>query len=264
VSAPSASPPAALLSVVDVHVGFGSVVALAGVSVDVTAGAITAIIGPNGAGKTTLLDTMAGRRRPDAGQVILEGRDGVDVLHGRNGVDGVAKTDQVPGFDGATPRDAVAGALRTMRPGPPGLRWLASRMPATRTTVDTLLHQAGLTETFFGQPLSELGLAEWRRVDLARALARQPRVLLLDEPASGQDRAHHETLATLLRRLARQGLGVVVVDHELDFVERVADTVLALHEGVVVARGALADVLADPTVRDVYLEGLDDIEGAEG
>lgn len=243
-----------LLSVVDVTLRFETGAGLAGVSLDIGAGTVTAIIGPNGAGKTTLLDVIAGRRRSDIGRVLLDGTDLTGVGADDRARAGITKTDQVPTFVATDPRDAVALALGSLRRRPPGLRRIATRSSGARTTADTLLHQAGLAHELFTEPLAQLGLADLRRVDLARALARQPRVLLLDEPASGQGPVRHDVLAALLRRLARQGLGIVVVDHDLGFIERVADTVIALDGGAIVASGTLATVLAHPRVRAGFLE----------
>jgi ABC-type branched-subunit amino acid transport system ATPase component len=228
---------------------------LVGVSLSFAAGTVTAIIGPNGAGKTTLLDVIAGHQQATAGRVLLDGHDLAGCGAEERARAGIAMTAQVPDLTGATARDAVAaGASVGSGRRPPGLRWLVGRATARRTPVDTLLHQAGLAPQLFTEPLAQLGLADLRRIDLARALARQPRLLLLDEPASGQGAAHHEILTAMLRRLARQGLTVVVVDHELGFVKRVADTVIALDAGAVIARGSLAEVLAHPQVRSGYLE----------
>ncbi len=252
------SPPgadsAALLAIAEVTLRFGTGAGLTGISLEIEAGTVSAIIGPNGAGKTTLLDVIAGRQRPDAGRISLGGTDVSDFGADDRARAGVAKTDQVPTLVGTDARDAVALALGSLRRRPPGLRRIAGRAPGARTAADTLLNQAGLAPQLFSEPLAQLGLADLRRVDLARALARQPRVLLLDEPASGQGPVHHEALAVLLRRLARQGLAIAVVDHELGFVERVADTVIALDRGEIVTSGPLADVLAHPRMRAGFLE----------
>ncbi|MEY9860836.1 branched-chain amino acid transport system ATP-binding protein [Catenulispora sp. GAS73] len=241
---------------------FGGVLAVDGVDLSVPPGRITALVGPNGAGKSTLFDCLSGALRPDAGRVILSGKD----ITGKNTAPkdiarlpdyrrarlGLARTfQQLSIFPGLTvaenvrigaearPGGTVRGLIGLPDPGP-------ARAAAALAT-DRALRLAGLS-ALRDHPVSDLPTGTLRMVELARALAGTPRVLLLDEPAAGLDAAEAARLAAMLRALSAEGMALLLVEHDVDLVAELADTVCVMAAGRVVARGPAAAVLADPEV----------------
>jgi branched-chain amino acid transport system ATP-binding protein len=229
---------------------FGGVVAVDGVALSVPPGRITALVGPNGAGKSTLFDCLSGTLRPDAGRVLLGGRDVTGLPDYRRARLGLARTfQQLSIFPGLT----VAENVRVGAEGRPGgtLRGLAGlpdpgRHAATAAT-DRALGLTGLAH-LRDHPVADLPTGTLRMVELARALAGTPRVLLLDEPAAGLDAAEAARLAATLRTLSAEGMALLLVEHDVDLVAELADTVAVMAAGRVVARGPAAAVLADPQV----------------
>ena len=229
---------------------FGGVVAVDGVDLSVPPGRITALVGPNGAGKSTLFDCLSGTLRPDAGHVLLGGRDIAALPDYRRARLGLARTfQQLSIFPGLT----VAENVRIGAEGRPGgtLRGLVG-LPdpgrdAAAAATDRALMLTGLT-ALRDHPVSDLPTGTLRMVELARALAGTPRVLLLDEPAAGLAAAEAARLAAMLRALAAEGMALLLVEHDVDLVAELADTVCVMAAGRVVARGPAAAVLADPQV----------------
>ncbi|MEY9892027.1 branched-chain amino acid transport system ATP-binding protein [Catenulispora sp. MAP5-51] len=229
---------------------FGGVVAVDGVDLSVPPGRITALVGPNGAGKSTLFDCLSGTLRPDAGRVLLGGRDITRLPDYRRARLGLARTfQQLSIFPGLT----VAENVRVGADARPGatLRGLVglpdSAQEATALATDRALYLAGLS-ALRDHPVSDLPTGTLRMVELARALAGAPRVLLLDEPAAGLDAAEAARLAAALRTLSGEGMALLLVEHDVDLVAELADTVCVMAAGRVVARGPAAAVLADPEV----------------
>ncbi|MER6361933.1 ABC transporter ATP-binding protein [Kitasatospora sp. NPDC001527] len=232
---PRSAPPAARLTARGVVRRYGGIEAVAGVDLVAAPGRVTGLIGPNGAGKSTLFDCLAGTARPDAGRVLLGGRDVTRLpVHARVRL-GLARTfQQIAVF----PTLSVADNVRVgaeQRPGRAGDR--------TARALAVFGLEAVAAEPAGGQPTGVL-----RLVELARALAGGPRVLLLDEPAAGLDTAQTARLLTVLRGLADDGMALVLVEHDPDLVSELADTVYAMADGRVVAAGPTAAVLADPRV----------------
>ena len=231
---------------------FGGVLAVDGVDLSVPPGRITALVGPNGAGKSTLFDCLSGTLRPDAGRVILAGKDIARLPDYRRARLGLARTfQQLSIFPGLT----VAENVRVGAEGRPGgtvrgLIGLPDPGPARRAAAlatDRALRLAGLS-ALRDHPVSDLPTGTLRMVELARALAGSPRVLLLDEPAAGLDAAEAARLAAVLRALSAEGMALLLVEHDVDLVAELADTVCVMAAGRVVARGPAAAVLADPAV----------------
>jgi branched-chain amino acid transport system ATP-binding protein len=227
-------------------------VAVDGVDLSVPPGRITALVGPNGAGKSTLFDCLSGTLRPDAGRVILGGRDITRLPDYRRARLGLARTfQQLSIFPGLT----VAENVRIGAEGRPGgtLRGLAGLPDPARdataaaTATDRALRLTGL-KALRDHPVADLPTGTLRLVELARALAGSPRVLLLDEPAAGLDAAEAARLAAMLRALSAEGMALLLVEHDVDLVAELADTVCVMAAGRVVARGPAAAVLADPEV----------------
>jgi branched-chain amino acid transport system ATP-binding protein len=250
-----------LLEARDVSVRFGGVQALQDVSIPVVEGTISGLIGPNGAGKTTLFDVLTGLRRPDGGRVMLGGRDITRLGTHRRARLGVARTFQrLELFWSLNVEDNVlVGAeakvqwWRVNPFGQVGRRATSAANPNSRASaVVALLDRVGLAH--LGQvQVGALPTGQARLVELARALATKPSVLLLDEPSSGLDDAESATLGELLVDLARDGMAVLLVEHDMDLLMKVCDTVTVLDAGTVIADGTPSEVRLDPAVRAAYL-----------
>ena len=246
-----------LLAVVDVSVAFGGVQALAGVSLAVAAGEAVGLVGPNGAGKTTLFECISGRLRPDSGRVRFAGGDLAGVPAHRRSRLGIARTFQrVEVFPELTPVEHVLVAARARQGGAMLWRDLVRRGTPRPDEVEqarAIVGMVGLAEAA-DVPVAALGLGHTRLVELARALASSPRLLLADEPSSGLDTTETSVIATLLRRIQRErGVAVLLVEHDLALVRRAVDRVVVLDSGHVIADGSFGQVVADPAVRRAYL-----------
>ena len=237
---------------------FGEHVALAGLDLDLEPGRITALVGPNGSGKSTALRLLSGGLVADEGRVRLAERE-LDALPARDRVRlGIVRTLQrPPAFTGMTALDAVAVGAAADRPARAGRAFFAT--PAARAggrgaRADALfaLDAVGLREAS-ERRCDELTGAERQLVAIAAALATNPVVLLLDEPAAGAGAQEVAHLGDVLRSLRGDGLTVLVVEHNLRLVHDVADTVVVLDKGTILAHGSPTDVADDPRVRAAYL-----------
>jgi branched-chain amino acid transport system ATP-binding protein len=219
------------LAVRDATVRLGAVDVLKSVSIDVAPGTVVGLLGPNGAGKTTLLDAAAGVLPLGGGHISLNGVDVTRLPAHRRARLGLGRTFQaLELFDDLTVEENLLVAAEATRRGPPPPRLtLADRLPAA------------------------LAHADRAKVALARALAGQPEVLVLDEPGAGLDAPSREALAEQLRRLAAEGLAVLLAEHDVEFVMAVCDSAYVLHLGQVIASGPPASVRHDPTVAAAYL-----------
>ncbi len=241
-----------LARVEDLHISFGGVAAASGISLTVAQGEFLALIGPNGAGKTTALRMVAGLLRPDRGRVFLGERDVTGLpAHARVRL-GLGFTHQiVRPFYGFTTVENVmlaAGHHQTESPW----RALAGRSrTAAREKAQAILDRIGLGAQA-GQSPRALPLGQRKRLEVARALALDPKLLLLDEPLAGLSSAEATTMADLIRTLSGQGITVVLVEHNLGEVLRVADRLVVLDAGKVLAEGVPKDVMARPDVRQAY------------
>ncbi|WP_018832419.1 ATP-binding cassette domain-containing protein [Salinispora tropica] len=236
----------ALLRLAAVSHSYGARRAVDEVTVELPVGARHAIIGPNGAGKSTLLHLVAGTLRPTAGQIHYAGADISRWSAPRRARAGIARTWQHPAL--AHPLTAVQNVLLAV----PGQRLSALRpRPWAVLAARTALTQVGLAE-HADRPAAQLAYGDQRRLEIAVALAAQPRLLLLDEPSAGLAVGEVTRLAELIRALSAD-ITVLLVDHNLDFVAAVADTVTVLHHGQHVATGAPAMIREHPEVRRVYL-----------
>jgi branched-chain amino acid transport system permease protein len=227
-----------LLTVAGAAKRFGGVAALAGVDLEVRAGEIVGLIGPNGSGKTTLVNLVTGVYRPDAGSIRLAGREIGGLAAFRVARAGVARSFQNLNLvDEMTALDNVA---------------VARSSPAARAEAMHLLQQLGVGEVAM-RPCGDLAYGLKRRVEIARALALEPLLLLLDEPAAGLNGTEQADLAGRLKGLAGGGLGVVVIEHNMPFLMPLVDRVVCLDQGRVIASGTPAAVRADPGVIAAYL-----------
>jgi branched-chain amino acid transport system ATP-binding protein len=247
----------ALLEVRGVSIRFGGIQALSDVSMDVAPGESVGLVGPNGAGKTTLFDCISGRLRPDAGTVLFAGRrlDGMPAY--RRARLGLARTFQrLEVFPELTVREHVIVAERAHRGA--GALWrdllnMAALRPDEAARVASVIELVGL-EDLAEVPVAALGLGRCRLVELARALACEPTLLLADEPSSGLDRHEADGLADVLRTVQRQrSMAVLLVEHDLEMVARATDRVVVLDVGSVIAEGRFEDVVAQAAVRSAYL-----------
>ncbi|HKC19386.1 MAG TPA: ABC transporter ATP-binding protein [Candidatus Dormibacteraeota bacterium] len=225
---------------------FGGLWAVRDVSFSVAEGEILGVIGPNGAGKSTLVNLITGHLRPTSGRVLIGGQDVTGLRPWAIAHDGVARTFQiVKPFRGLTVRENVAiGAMHGNQRDRTVHDALAS--------ADEVLDLVGISKHADAAP-SQLSVADARRLELAKALATRPRLLLIDEVMAGL-RAHEiEAAVELIHRLRDGGITVVAVEHVMKAVVSVSDRILVLHHGSILALGLPADVLADPRVIEVYL-----------
>jgi branched-chain amino acid transport system ATP-binding protein len=231
---------------------FGGVRAVDGVDLDVAAGEVVALIGPNGAGKSTLFNMLMGQLRPDAGRVLVGGRDVTGWPPRRVWRLGVGRTFQVAqAFASFTVAENVQVALLSH-----GRRLLALLPRAARLGREEalgLLREVGMGEQA-DRPCGLLAYGDLKRLEFVVALANRPRLLLMDEPTAGMAPAERQDLMRLVAGAARErGVGVLFTEHDMDVVFGHADRVLVMSRGRLIAAGPPAAVRADPQVQAVYL-----------
>jgi branched-chain amino acid transport system ATP-binding protein len=231
---------------------FGGLVAVRDISFVQARGEILGVIGPNGAGKSTLFDMIAGAMAPDAGVVSFEG---------------------VPTLGRSQNELAHMGMVKTFQTSRPfaSMTFLANVMTAAfartfdkaaaRATAEEMLRFVGLLEHAM-TPAGGASTGQRKRLELARALATKPKLLLLDEPFGGVDMTAIESLIGLLHRIRNAGVTILFVEHNLDAVQRLADRVLAMNLGAKIAEGTPAQVIAEPSVVKAYLGGDETIDAA--
>ncbi|HEX8168282.1 MAG TPA: branched-chain amino acid ABC transporter ATP-binding protein/permease [Beijerinckiaceae bacterium] len=241
------------LTVEGLAIGFGGVRAVEGLSFTAEAGRITSLIGPNGAGKTTALNLLSGFYRPEAGRIALDGTELMGLSSHRLARLGVARTFQTTQLFGQlSPLENVMLGARAGRLGSPfsGLG-TGRRDKGLEELSRALLAFVGAGHA--DGPSAALPHGEKRLVEIARALALKPRVLLLDEPAAGLALADKERLAGIFRAVAGLGVAVILVEHDMSLVMGISDHVVVLDAGLPIAAGSPEAVRADPAVREAYL-----------
>ena len=249
-------PKDAALTVTDLVVRFGGVTALAGVSFTVPRGKVCGLIGPNGAGKTTLFDCVSRLTRPKSGRIDLAGRDLLALPAHRVAELGVSRTFQHLGLvPSLSVRENVMlgaqGAGIGFLPAALRLPGVRSRERQLRERADAVLDRLALAG-IAARPAAGLPYGTLKRIELARALAAEPDLLMLDEPASGLSHEEVDELAGVIEDV-RADMTVLLVEHHMGMVMRLSDTVVVLDFGRVVATGTPAQVREDPAVLAAYL-----------
>jgi branched-chain amino acid transport system ATP-binding protein len=237
----------ALLEVRGANVRFGGHAAVRDVDLDVEAGQVTGLIGPNGAGKTTLFNVITGLQDTVSGRVLLDGKDLSGAKAHARARAGIARTFQrLEVFGSLTARENILTAAEIRK------SWAHGRSGNPVAETEALLDRVGIRgvahERVDAMPT---GLA--RLVELARALATQPKVLLLDEPASGLDDAESESFADLLLELAGEGMAILLVEHDVQLVMKVCAHLNVLDFGAILATGTPQEIQEDQAVLAAYL-----------
>jgi len=233
------------LEVRNLSVAFGGLKALNDASLTFAAGSVTGLIGPNGSGKSTLVNVISGQIRPNGGSVTLGGRDITGQRADRIAALGLARTYQIPRVPRElSVREIISVPLHYVRPAVPRLAELSDEAGiAGFCGLSALLDRtAGL-----------LSITDLRRLEIARALACGPQVLLLDESMAGLSRQDALQVAETIRRVQSAGVTIVIIEHLMSVITSLCDALVVLNQGQRLAAGAPADVLADPQVREAYL-----------
>lgn len=235
-----------ILSTHEIVVRFGVLQAVSHASIDVIPGRVTGLIGPNGAGKTTCFNVITGLQEPTSGKVTFEGRDITNKNPFKRARLGIARTFQkLEVFGSLSARENIMVAAEQRK------TWDRSGFDP-RAVCDDLLERVGLTDVSEFM-VGTLPTGTARLVELARALATNPKVLLLDEPSSGLNEEETQEMATLLRTFVADGLAVLLVEHDMSFVMGTCEFINVLDFGKIIATGTPTEIQADPIVQAAYL-----------
>ena len=251
-----------LLEISEVSLGFGGLQVLNSLDMSVEEGEILSVIGPNGAGKTTLFNLITGVYQPDAGDVRFDGHSIVGLEPHRINNMGIARTFQnLRLFLNMTVKENVLATMYGRNRA--GIAAGALGLPRARREERAMHQRAEELLAFFGtrlqgyrfdQPAYSLSYANRRRLEIARALATRPRLLLVDEPAAGMNPTETHEITELIGRLRTElGLTILIIEHDMHVVEGVSDRVVALDYGVKIAEGSFSSVATDPAVVEAYL-----------
>jgi branched-chain amino acid transport system ATP-binding protein len=235
-----------VLAVESVSKHFGGVYALRNVTLKCRPGEIVGLIGPNGAGKTTLMNVISGVVVPSSGSVTLFGEPLTNASASRCAIAGVGRTFQnVRLFGRLSVRQNIEVAHTTC---------MAHRAARSEmVSVDRIMEEMGLTE-FADRFASELAYGYQRRLEIARALALAPNILLLDEPAAGMNHKESDELILSVRKIRDQyGCGVIIIDHDMRFIMKVCERISVLHLGELIAEGTPEEIQSNPAVIEVYI-----------
>jgi branched-chain amino acid transport system ATP-binding protein len=250
-----------LLEAKDINVTFGGHRALVDVSLDADGGKVTGLIGPNGAGKTTCFNVLSGLQPPDSGHVMFDREDISAVPAFKRGRLGMARTFQrIEVFGSLTVFENVLVAAEIRRRWARGSRGVRGSPPKDgdgevrdpRDESDEIVDLVGLRKVA-DQRVDSIPTGLARLTELARGLATHPRLILLDEPSSGLDDDESDAFGELLIALAKRGLAILLVEHDIDLVMQVCDHIHVLEFGRIIARGTAKQVRNDPQVQAAYL-----------
>jgi branched-chain amino acid transport system ATP-binding protein len=229
---------------------FGGFRALDGVSFTLNPGEVLGLVGPNGSGKTTCINVISGIYAPDGGHVRFEGRPIGGMAPHRIVHMGINRTFQVPRpFGALTVRENVEVAVAYGRLGHTGA-------DAEEVDNDKLLHHLDLLD-FASKPAAQLNSTQQKMLDLARALATRPKLLLVDELAAGLNPTELDAIGEKLKELARSGIALLVVEHLMRFINQITDRIIVMNAGKEIFEGVLANAAKDPRVVEVFLGGED-------
>ena len=250
----------AVLRVDGLRKSFGGLTATDDATFDVERGTITALIGPNGAGKSTLFNLISGFYEPDGGSVTVNGTDVTGMEPYEVADRGLIRTFQTPRkLEGMTVREAMlvgpqkqpGESFRTLFTSPGAVKESES---ANLAEAEQILAEFEI-DHLATQPATDISGGQMKLVELARAMLADPEVLLLDEPVAGVNPTLAEQLKAQIRRLNRRGTTVLLIEHDMQFVMELADTVVVLDQGSVLTEGSAAEVRTDDRVIDAYLGG---------
>jgi branched-chain amino acid transport system ATP-binding protein len=246
----------ALLETRQLSKSFGALTAVSAVSLAVEAGGLHSIIGPNGAGKTTLFNLLTGSFAPSAGRILFDGRDITGTPAHRIAHLGLARSFQRTNvFPAFSLLDNVWVAAFSCSPSWQGLLWRPTgRYPELVERARQALSDVGLLEKQH-RLAREVSHGEQRQLELAIALAAQPRVLLLDEPAAGLSPEETRRMVALVRTLKGR-YTIVLIEHKMDIIMSVSDRISVMHFGALIAEGTPAEIQRDAEVRKAYLGGV--------
>jgi ABC-type branched-subunit amino acid transport system ATPase component len=248
----------AALHILDVTKRFGGVTAVQSASLNVHPGSVHGLIGPNGAGKSTMIGLISGFIRPDSGEIRFAGTSLVGNSPAGIAKLGISRTfQQATPFSGLTVIENVMVGMHLDHHAGIGavlFRTLSMRREAARVRAEAerLLDQFDLSD-LAGADAAALPFGKLRFLEIARAVAMRPKILLLDEPAAGLNHVETERLSKVIRGLTQDGVGVLLVDHDVPFVFGLCKEVTVMNFGSVVASGAAEKVYREPAVREAYL-----------
>jgi branched-chain amino acid transport system ATP-binding protein len=233
----------AFFSCADLSLDLGGREVLRNIDLELRQGEVLGIIGPNGAGKTSLLEILSGRYRPKTGRVFFEGRDINNLSLFQRARLGIGRTYQTP----IVPEELTVG--ETMKAARQAFRPLLTRFDAEYSA--DLVH----FRVPYDRPTVSLKTFERRKLLMACLLMRQPKVLLMDEPAAGLINAEIDEIDQILRMLSKEmNLAVLIVEHRIELLESIADRVIVMDAGEIIARGELDEIIDSPAVRAAYFE----------
>ena len=248
-----------MLSIQHISKRFGGLLALRDVNIEADRACVTSVIGPNGAGKSTLMNVISGFILAENGSVVVDGQETVGQLPHRMCASGVARTFQnLQMFSDMSTLEAVVTGRTRQRKASLFANLLIT--PAVRREEEAafdaareLLISMGVPQSFWLRRAGDLPYGLQRRVEIARALATEPLYLLLDEPAAGLNDKESTALGEALLKLAKQGIGVVLIEHDIELVMNISSTIFVMDAGTVIASGTPAEVRKNPHVIAAYL-----------